>query len=113
MSNIDKIRQEIERLVKMNKTKNGFPASFLCAVRIESYVKLLSFIDSLPDEPVDYAEELKKCKDNPLYFYDKYVKVKQEPADWKPSPENRVKELVKAGALIAAEIDRINARKEE
>ncbi len=26
---------------------------------------------------------------------------------WKPSPENRVKELVKAGALIAAEIDRI------
>ena len=32
---------------------------------------------------------------------------------WKPSPENRVKELVKAGALIAAEIDRINARNEE
>lgn len=26
---------------------------------------------------------------------------------WKPSPENRVRELVKAGALIAAEIDRI------
>lgn len=31
---------------------------------------------------------------------------------WKPSPENRVKELVKAGALIAAEIDRLNARNE-
>ena len=27
---------------------------------------------------------------------------------WKPSPENRIKELVKAGALIAAEIDRLN-----
>ena len=26
---------------------------------------------------------------------------------WKPSPENRVRELVKAGALIAAEIDRL------
>lgn len=26
---------------------------------------------------------------------------------WKPTPENRVKELVKAGALIAAEIDRL------
>ena len=26
---------------------------------------------------------------------------------WKPSPENRVKELQKAGALIAAEIDRL------
>lgn len=27
---------------------------------------------------------------------------------WKPSPKNRVRELVKAGALIAAEIDRLN-----
>lgn len=26
---------------------------------------------------------------------------------WKPSPDDRVRELVKAGALIAAEIDRI------
>lgn len=29
------------------------------------------------------------------------------PESWKPSPENRIKELVKAGALIAAEIDRL------
>lgn len=28
---------------------------------------------------------------------------------WKPSPENRVRELVKAGALIAAEIDRLQS----
>lgn len=26
---------------------------------------------------------------------------------WKPTPENRIRELQKAGALIAAEIDRI------
>ena len=26
---------------------------------------------------------------------------------WKPTPENRVRELIKAGALIAAEIDRL------
>ena len=26
---------------------------------------------------------------------------------WKPTPENRVRELVKAGTLIAAEIDRL------
>ena len=26
---------------------------------------------------------------------------------WNPSPENRIKELAKAGALIAAEIDRL------
>jgi len=27
---------------------------------------------------------------------------------WKPTPDNRIRELVKAGALIAAEIDRIH-----
>lgn len=30
---------------------------------------------------------------------------------WKPSPNDRVKELAKAGALIAAEIDRIQNKK--
>ena len=29
---------------------------------------------------------------------------------WKPSPKDRVRELVKAGALIAAEIDRLQRR---
>lgn len=32
------------------------------------------------------------------------------PGDWKPTPGDRVRELVKAGALIAAEIDRRLAR---
>lgn len=30
--------------------------------------------------------------------------------DWKPKPHDRVRELVKAGALIAAEIDRLQRR---
>lgn len=29
---------------------------------------------------------------------------------WKPTPNNRIRELVKAGALIAAEIDRLQAK---
>lgn len=29
------------------------------------------------------------------------------PSAWKPTPEDRIKELAKAGALIAAEIDRL------
>jgi hypothetical protein len=29
---------------------------------------------------------------------------------WKPTPEDRVRELVKAGALIAAEIDRLRGQ---
>lgn len=28
---------------------------------------------------------------------------------WKPSPDDRVKELIKAGALISAEIDRLQS----
>lgn len=32
---------------------------------------------------------------------------------WKPSPDNRIKELAKAGALIAAEIDRLVALEKE
>ena len=32
------------------------------------------------------------------------------PAYWKPTPDDRVRELVKAGALIAAEIDRLLAQ---
>ncbi len=31
-----------------------------------------------------------------------------EAAWWKPSPQDRIRELVKAGALIAAEIDRLD-----
>jgi hypothetical protein len=35
------------------------------------------------------------------------------PKSWKPSPNNRVKELIKAGALIVAEIDRIQRKNNE
>lgn len=31
---------------------------------------------------------------------------------WKPSPDNRIRELSKAGALIAAEIDRLTRKNE-
>ena len=32
---------------------------------------------------------------------------------FKPTPDDRIRELVKAGALIAAEIDRLNAERAE
>lgn len=32
---------------------------------------------------------------------------------WKPSPDDRIRELVKAGALIAAEIDRLKRKERE
>jgi len=50
MDKIEKIITEIKRLIEMNKTKNGFPAGLLCAVRIEAYEKLLAFIEKLKEE---------------------------------------------------------------
>jgi hypothetical protein len=32
---------------------------------------------------------------------------------WKPTPDNRIRELEKAGALIAAEIDRLQRMEEK
>ena len=32
---------------------------------------------------------------------------------WKPTPDDRIRELVKAGALIAAEIDRLQRKSDE
>ena len=79
MSNIEQIKAEIERLKKLLEVSNYYLDNSQQALGYSFALDDFSaFIDSLPDEPVDYAEELKKCKDNPLYFYDKYVKVKQE-----------------------------------
>lgn len=36
---------------------------------------------------VDYEAELKKCKDNPLYFFDKYVSIKLKPMKWSEEDE--------------------------
>lgn len=53
MSNIDKIRQEIERRMEVYRTKSGFPAGTFGAAKIGAYQGLLEFIDSLPEETKD------------------------------------------------------------
>lgn len=50
MTTKQQIRAEIERLIRMNQTKRGFPAGTACAIRIEAYKRLLPFLDTLPDE---------------------------------------------------------------
>ena len=56
--------------------------------------------NELPDEAICYLvdPDLRDAQAFP-WPWDK--------AWWKPSPENRIRELAKAGALIAAEIDRL------
>ena len=54
---------------------------------------------------IDYNEELKKCKANPLYFFDKYVKVKlkeQKPV-WSEEDENEYIHILKTINLVAEE----------
>lgn len=42
-----------------------------------SYRDIVAWLEKQGEQKeIDYNEELKKCKDNPLYFFDKYVKVK-------------------------------------
>lgn len=50
MTKVQAIKAEIERRIKSCKTKNGFPAGTISAIRIETYEGLLAFIGSLPEE---------------------------------------------------------------
>lgn len=46
-------------------------------------------------KPVDYEAELKKCKDNPLYFFDKYVSIKLKPMKWSEEDEEMLQSIIK------------------
>ena len=69
MSNIDKIRQEIERLKKWSESSKkewideGYNQNaFAEDCRIKSFDKLLAFIDSLPEEKP--SEDLEEAADD-------------------------------------------------
>lgn len=54
---------------------------------------ILAYLEKQKEQkPVDYDAELKKCKDNPLYFYDKYVKIKLKPAEWSTNDKAFIKD---------------------
>lgn len=65
---------------KLTYTVNGEPFS-----KEPNIVDVSEFVH---EKTVDYDKELKKCKENPLYFYDKYVKVKMKDQKQKWSEED-------------------------
>lgn len=86
MSNIEKIRQEIERLKKICKdnittSKSG---CFPYVMEMTGYDKILSFIDSLPEETCkDSLQVHETCKENTDSFtsdLDEYNRLHQTEA---------------------------------
>lgn len=57
MTNIEKIRQEIERRMKVYRKKSDFRDEAFGAAKIGTYRGLLEFIDSLPEETKDAEQE--------------------------------------------------------
>lgn len=47
-------------------------------------------------KPIDYNEELKKCRENPLYFFDKYVKLKEQKPAWSEEDEDKLNSCINA-----------------
>ena len=69
------------------------------------------------DAAICYAIGDTQIKHEPLMDYPNKITVYQNfwpwhLQYWKPSPKDRVRELTKAGALIAAEIDRLQMNSE-
>ena len=58
MNSIEKIRQEIERLKEENRNIRCQHNEKYCTGYDDAFNDLLSFIDSLPDEPVTTCNEI-------------------------------------------------------
>jgi hypothetical protein len=70
--------------------------------------------DELSSAAACYATRMDKREyKNPFDFVPTPKAWPWEELCWKPTPEDRIKELAKAGALIAAEIDRLQRERGE
>lgn len=69
------------------------------------------------EKPIDYNEELKKCRENPLYFFDKYmyVKLKKQKSTWSEEDEQimlSIEQVMNCASLlnlVPEKIDKIKS----
>lgn len=65
------IRQEIEKRIEAHKTKNGFPAGSICAIRIKTYEELLQFLGTVAlEEDPEGLDEAARLYAIPHYMKD-------------------------------------------
>ena len=69
----ERIRKEIIDFIQWSVDRHFMREDFHQAKRPAVWIAYLE--KQKEQKPVDYEAELKKCKDNPLYFYDKYVSI--------------------------------------
>ena len=80
----DRIRKEIVHFLR-----EGKPYNCPNSVKRQEWANWLE--QQGEKNEIDYNEELKKCKANPLYFFDKYVKakLKEQNSSWNEYDEER------------------------
>lgn len=62
---------------------------------------------------IDYNEELRKCKANPLYFFDKYVKVKlkEQKSSWGEEDERIIEDASKYLREYASQVQGVYSKR--
>jgi len=78
------------------------------AVHTDNSIAKAAACYAMPQDERDKYASL--CLIEPKIWFPRWWPKSWDIQWWKPCPENRIKELTKAGALIAAEIDRLNAQ---
>ena len=79
---LNDFEEELFHLLRGMKYLNISDEEIALNIKNQIAPNLLELIQK-EQKPIDYEAELKKCKDNPLYFFDKYVtvKIKQKPSE--------------------------------
>ena len=93
-SDDERIRKEIVEYIKIQQRVIKDEGHIQQANDIEKWLVWLK--KQGEQKEIDYNEELKKCKDNPLYFFNKYVtvKLKEQNHTWSEEDERHRKRIV-------------------
>ena len=79
-----------------------------------NYGKWIAWVEKKGEQKeIDYNEELRKCKANPLYFFDKYVKVKlkEQKSAWSEEDERIIEDASKYLREYASQVQGVYSKR--